>query len=82
MRIIDSFGRLEEWWVIKIYCDCCKRKINDAEPKYSIEIKKGNDKEIILNFEKTKFNIDKKTKKVKKIITYDNDLHKIKEFLF
>ena len=39
-------------------------------------------KEIILNFEKTKFNIDKKTKKVKKIITYDNDLHKIKEFLF
>lgn len=40
------------------------------------------DKEIILNFEKTKFNIDKKTKKVKKIITYDNDLHKIKEFLF
>ena len=32
------------------------------------------DKEIILNFEKTK--------KVKKIITYDNDLHKIKEFLF
>ena len=32
--------------------------------------------------EKTKFNIDKKTKKVKKIITYDNDLHKIKEFLF
>ena len=40
------------------------------------------DKEIILNFEKTKFNIDKKTKKVKKIITYDNNLHKIKEFLF
>ena len=40
------------------------------------------DKEIVLNFEKTKFNIDKKTKKVKKIITYDNDLHKIKEFLF
>ena len=40
------------------------------------------DKEIILNFEKTKFNIDKTTKKVKKIITYDNDLHKIKEFLF
>ena len=40
------------------------------------------DKEIILNFEKTKFNIDKKTKKIKKIITYDNDLHKIKEFLF
>lgn len=40
------------------------------------------DKEIILNFEKTKFNIDKKTKKVKKIITYDNDLHKIKEFSF
>ena len=40
------------------------------------------DKEIILNFEKTKFNIDRKTKKVKKIITYDNDLHKIKEFLF
>ena len=40
------------------------------------------DKEIILNFEKTKFNIDKETKKVKKIITYDNDLHKIKEFLF
>ena len=40
------------------------------------------DQEIILNFEKTKFNIDKKTKKVKKIITYDNDLHKIKEFLF
>ena len=36
------------------------------------------DKEIILNFEKTKFNIDKKTKKVKKIITYDNDLHNIK----
>ena len=40
------------------------------------------DKEIILNFEKTKFNIDKKTKKIKKIITYDNNLHKIKEFLF
>lgn len=40
------------------------------------------DREIILNFEKTKFNIDKKTKKVKKIITYDNNLHKIKEFLF
>ena len=40
------------------------------------------DKEIILNFEKTKFNIDKKTKKVKKIITYDTDLHKIKEFSF
>ena len=40
------------------------------------------DKEIILNFEKTKFNIEKKKKKVKKIITYDNDLHKIKEFLF
>lgn len=35
--------------MIKIYCDCCKREINDAEPKYSIEIKKGNDKEIILN---------------------------------
>lgn len=35
---------------MKIYCDCCKRKINDVEPKYSIEIKKGNDKEIILNY--------------------------------
>lgn len=35
--------------MIKIYCDCCKRKINDAESRYSIEIKKGNDREIILN---------------------------------
>ena len=33
--------------MIKIYCDCCKRKINDVEPKYSIEIKKENDVEIM-----------------------------------
>ena len=32
-----------------IYCDCCKRKISDAEKVYSIEIKCGNDKEHILD---------------------------------
>ncbi len=40
------------------------------------------DKEIILNFEQTKFSIDKKTRKVKRITTFDKNLHKIKEFLF
>ena len=45
----NSLIGMDEWWVIKIYCDCCKRKINDAESRYSIEIKKGNDREIILN---------------------------------
>ena len=32
-----------------IYCDCCKRKISDAEKVYSLEIKCGNDKEHILD---------------------------------
>ena len=32
-----------------IYCDCCKRKISDAEKVYSIEIKCGYDKEHILD---------------------------------
>ena len=32
-----------------IYCDCCKRKISDAEKVFSIEIKCGNDKEYILD---------------------------------
>lgn len=32
-----------------IYCDCCKRKISDAEKVYSIEIKCGNDMEYILD---------------------------------
>lgn len=32
-----------------LYCDCCKRKISEAEQKYSIEIKCGNDKEYILD---------------------------------
>ena len=32
-----------------LYCDCCKRKIYETERKYSIEIKRGNDKEHILD---------------------------------
>lgn len=32
-----------------IYCDCCKAKISETEQKYSVEIKKGNDKEHILD---------------------------------
>lgn len=32
----------------RIYCDCCKREISNLEPKYSIEIKRGNDDEHIL----------------------------------
>ena len=32
-----------------IYCDCCKRKIGEMEVKFSIEIKRGNDKEHILD---------------------------------
>ena len=33
----------------RIYCDCCKREISNLEPIYSIEIKRGNDMEIVLN---------------------------------
>lgn len=32
----------------KIFCDCCKREIRNVEHIYSIEIKKGQDNEIIL----------------------------------
>lgn len=32
-----------------LYCDCCKRKISEAEQKYSIEINCGNDREHILD---------------------------------
>lgn len=31
-----------------VYCDCCKRQITNFEPIYSIEIKRGNDDEHIL----------------------------------
>lgn len=40
------------------------------------------DKDIILNFEKTKFKISKRQKKVKEIITYDKELNKFKKFSF
>lgn len=32
----------------RIYCDCCKREIMDTEPIYNMEIKQGQDKEIVL----------------------------------
>lgn len=32
----------------KIYCDCCKREIRGTEQLFSIEIKKGQDLEILL----------------------------------
>lgn len=32
----------------KVYCDCCKRKIANMEPLYSMEIKKGQDQEVVL----------------------------------
>lgn len=32
----------------RIYCDCCKFEIPSFEPKYSIEIKRENDDEHIL----------------------------------
>ena len=32
-----------------LYCDCCKRKISEAEQKYSVEINCGRDKEHILS---------------------------------
>lgn len=31
------------------YCDCCKRKIGIYEKIYSLEIKRGNDSEFILD---------------------------------
>lgn len=31
------------------YCDCCKAKIGTYEKIYSLEIKQGNDKEIVLD---------------------------------
>lgn len=40
------------------------------------------DKDIILNFEKTKFKINKKQKRVKEIVTYDKELNKFKKFSF
>lgn len=40
------------------------------------------DKDIILNFEKTKFKINKRQKKVKEIVTYDKELNKFKKFSF
>ncbi len=39
-------------------------------------------KDIILNFEKTKFKINKKEKRVKEIIAYDKELNKFKKFSF
>lgn len=32
----------------RIYCDCCKREIRSVEQLFGIEIKKGQDKEIVL----------------------------------
>jgi hypothetical protein len=32
----------------KIYCDCCKREILSVEQLFSMEIKKGQDMEIVL----------------------------------
>ena len=31
----------------KIYCDCCQREIKNVEQMFSMEIKKGQDKEIV-----------------------------------
>ena len=31
------------------YCDCCGVKLSEVEQRYSIEIKKGGDKEHILD---------------------------------
>lgn len=33
----------------KVYCDCCGRAIQSVEQLFSMEIKKGQDEEIILN---------------------------------
>ena len=32
-----------------IYCDCCRRKIRETEQLFSLEIRKRQDKEIVLN---------------------------------
>lgn len=32
----------------KIYCDCCRREIRDTAPLFSMEIKRGQDKEIVI----------------------------------
>ena len=32
----------------RVYCDCCSRQILKTEQIYSMEIKKGQDEEIIL----------------------------------
>lgn len=40
------------------------------------------DDDIILNFEKAKFKVNKTERRIKSIITFDTNLRKIKEFYF
>lgn len=48
----------------KVYCDCCSREIQSTEQIYSMEIKKGQDEEIILKdmcvdcYERIKYIVD------------------------
>ena len=50
--------------VRKVYCDCCGRAIQSAEPLFSMEISRGQDKEIILEdmcidcYERIKYIVD------------------------
>lgn len=32
----------------KIYCDCCRREVRGTEQLFSMEIKRGSDKEIVI----------------------------------
>ena len=48
----------------KVYCDCCGRVLKSTEPSFSMEIKKGQDDEIILEdmcidcYERIKYIVD------------------------